>query len=320
MNSVYQLGIIIFGVFICLAFYQKIATVLDDYRYPPPGKLIDIGGYKLHLNTMGAEGKVTVICDAGLSGTSLGWSLVQAEASQFARVCSYDRAGYSWSDPSPLERTSMNIATELYALLKNAGIFGPYILIGHSFGGANVLIFADLYPEETFGVILVDSVHEDMLKELPSSPQGFFNAFIDHPKIQWFLSVIGYKRLKGPSEEIEKMFQPLPEKIRTAYIAQMNKILYTETVNREMDCLHKSLSQLEERKIRLQQPLTVITAGIVSNNKEGKKWKLLQERLLSKSHRAKQIIAENSDHMINHHQPKLVVDAIREMIAVSGNR
>lgn len=307
MNAIYQIGIIVLSVFLSLVLYQKLATEIDDYRYSPPGSLVDIGGYKLHVNTRG-QGDVTVICDAGLSGTSLGWSLVQEEASKFARVCSYDRAGYSWSDPSPLERTSTNIAKELYALLKKADIPGPYILIGHSFGGANALLFADLYPQETIGVILVDSVHEDMLQELPSSPRGFF----DHPKIQWFLSFIGYKRLKGLSEEIKEMFHPLPPEIRAAYIAQMNKTRYIETVHRELNGLNESLLQLS--KVHLQQPLIIITAGIISNSEAGRKWEKLQEKLLSKSKKSKQIIAENSDHMINHHQPKIIVDAIHEMV------
>lgn len=303
------MGIIVLGLLLAFVLYQKIATVIDDYRYPPLGSLIDIGGYRLHFNPSG-QGNITVICDAGLSGTSLGWSLVQTEVSKFTRVCSYDRAGYSWSDSSPLERTSVNIAKELYTLLKKADIPGPYILVGHSFGGANMLLFADLYPQKTLGVILVDSVHEDMLQEIPSPPRGFF----DHPKAQWFLSFIGYKRLKGPSEEIKAMFSPLPKEIQAAYIAQMNKTRYTETVNREMDGLSESLSQLGEKKICLQCPLTVITAGITSNNEEGMKWKQLQKRLFSKSNKARQIVAENSDHMINHHQPEIIVDAIREMI------
>ncbi len=309
MNGIYQIGVIVLCLFLLFPIYQKLATVIDGYRYPPSGKLIDIGGYKLHLNESG-NGNIAVICDAGLSGTSLGWSLVQREVSKFSRVCSYDRAGYSWSDPSPLERTCENIAGELHALLKKANIPGPYILVGHSFGGANMLMFADLYPDNILGVILVDSVHEDMLKELPSPPQGFFN----HPEVQKFLALIGYKRLKGPSHEIEQMFQPLPEGIRAAYFAQMDKTLYTVTVNQEMRDLHKSLSQLEKRKICLQQPLVVISAGIISNNEEGRIWKSLQEKLLFKSKNAKQIIAEKSDHMINHHQPQVIVDAIREMI------
>lgn len=308
MSNIYLIGIIALVPFIILVLYQKIATFIDDYTHPPQGQLYDIGGYKLHLNTTG-QGTGTVICDAGLSGTSLGWSLVQAEVSKFARICSYDRAGYSWSDLSSQIRTSENIAKELYALLKKANIPGPYILVGHSFGGANVLIFADLYPEETLGVILVDSVHEDMLEEIPSTTEPF-----DHPYVQWFLSFIGYKRLKGPSQDIMQMLQPLPTKIQAAYIAQMNKTRYTEAVNQEMKSIHISLSQLNERKIPFQTPLTVITAGKFANSEEGKKWKLLQEKLLLKSRNAKQVIAENSDHMINHYEPKVIIDAIREMI------
>jgi pimeloyl-ACP methyl ester carboxylesterase len=309
VSIIYQIGILIFSLFTTLVLYQKLATVIDDYRYPPPGKLVDIGGYKLHINTSG-QGNLSVVCDAGLSGTSLGWTLVQTEVSKFTRVCSYDRAGYSWSDPSPLKRTSANIATELYALLKKNDIPAPYLLVGHSFGGANVLLFAHLYPQETLGVILVDSVHEDMLSDSPPPPYAFF----DSPTIQWILSLIGFKRLKGPSKEIEAMFNPLPPKIQAAYIAQMNKTRYEETVNQEMDALNESLSQVGERTIFLHCPLTVITAGIIFNNEEGKRWKQLQNKLLSKSKYAKQIVAENSDHMINHHQPEIIVNAIREMI------
>jgi hypothetical protein len=89
-----------------------------------------------------------------------------------------------------------------------------------------------------------------MLQELPFPPHGFF----DHPKVQWFLSFIGYKRLKGPSEEIKTMFYPLPTDIQAAYIAQMNKTRYTEIVNQEMDSLNKSLLQLGEKRYIYSTP------------------------------------------------------------------
>lgn len=306
---------VLLGLLIALFFYQIVATIIDDNRYPPSGELVDIGGYKLHLNASGSE-KPTVVLDAGLSGTSLGWSLIQPEVSKFAKVCSYDRAGYGWSDPSPLKRTSLNIAKELHALLIKANIPGPYILVGHSFGGTNMLMFADLYPNETLGVILVDAVHEDLLKELPDPPESFFNKLTDHPKMQWFLAAIGYKRLKGPPERIKDMFIPFPKEIQDKYIAQMNKTLYTQTVNQESEYLEESLAQLDERKVHLKDiPLIVITAGILADGDEGKRWASLQKNLLAKSNRSKQIIAENSDHMINHHQPQIIVDAIRELAA-----
>lgn len=290
-------------------FYQNLATIADDYRYPPIGKLVDIGGYKLHLHSKG-EGGPAVILDAGLSGTSLGWTLVQEEASKFTQVCSYDRAGYAWSEGSPIERTSYHLAKELHTLLHVANISGPYILVGHSFGGCNVLMFAHLYPEETLGIILVDSVHEDMLEDLPIAPQDIFS----HSKIQSFLAISGFKRLKGLSHEIEQMFKPLPENIRNAYLAQMNKTSYTRTVSQEMNSFNESLRQLRESQLHLgNKPLIVITAGI-SNGQEGEIWLDLQKKLLSKSIRSKQVIAEKSDHMINHHQPQIIVDAILDML------
>lgn len=288
--------------------YQKIGTTINDNRFPPLGKLIDIGDCKLHVHSLG-KGGPTVVLDAGMGGTSLGWSLVQPEVAKQTRVCSYDRAGYAWSEEASSERTSSNIVEELHTLLHQANFPGPYILVGHSFGGGNVLLFAHRYPEETVGVILVDSVHEEMLEVLPPTPEKLW----EHPRWQWFLSIIGYKRLMGPTKEIEKMFTPLPEKIRAMYIAHLNKTSYTKTVSREMKCFAESLSQLKAVQIK-DKPLIVITAGKIPENEEGRAWNLLQQKLLLKSTRSKQMIAENSDHMINHHQPDIVVNAILEMV------
>lgn len=310
----YQIAVFFVVLVTCLFLYQKVTTNFDDLRYPPPGQLIDIGGYRLHLYCSG-EGGPSVVFDAGLSGTSLGWSLVQNEVSKFTRVCSFDRAGYSWSDESPLRRTSINMARELRALLKQADIDSPYLLVGHSFGGCNALMFAQLYPEETFGVVLVDSVHEDMLNVFPKESQSLLKRIFNHPYYQWLQTALGYKRLKGPSEEITSMFSPLPEVVRQSYIAQMNKTKYAITVSREMAALSESLSQLDNSKIHLQdKPLAVISAGKHLCNKEGKVWNGLQKRLLLKSNRSKQIIAEKSDHMINHHQPDIISLVIRDMI------
>lgn len=297
----------------CLFSYQKIATAIDDRRFPPPGSLIDIGGCRLHALVSGADGP-TVVLDAGLSGLSLGWTLVQEEVSKFARVCSYDRAGYGWSDAASSKRTSQQLAEELHRLLHTAGIPGPYILVGHSFGGCNVLMFADMYPIETLGVILVDSVHEKMLDVLPLFPQNFFDKILGHAYVQYLSSALGYRRLKGPSSEIKRMFDPLPIAIKDQYFAQMNKTSYTQIVAKEMDTLPESLSQLEARQIHLHnKPLIVITAGRFSSDHEKELWQRLQKDLLTKSDQTTHLIAAKSDHMIPHHQPQIIIDAIREI-------
>ena len=104
--------------------YQAIASARDARRFPPPGRLVDVGGYRLHINSTG-EGSPTVVLDAGVCDCSLNWCLVQPEVARFTRVCSYDRAGLGWSDAGPSPRTSQQIARELHTLLKNAGIPGP---------------------------------------------------------------------------------------------------------------------------------------------------------------------------------------------------
>src|SRR5438309_5962518 len=136
--------------------YQAIASAVDTSHYPAPGKLVDIGGYRLHINCTGT-GSPTVILDAGLGGTSLDWSKVQPAVAGFTRVCSYDRAGYGWSDTGPGPRTSQQIVKELHLLLVHAQISGPYLLVGHSLGGLNMRLYAYRYPGEVAGMDLLAS-------------------------------------------------------------------------------------------------------------------------------------------------------------------
>jgi hypothetical protein len=146
--------------------YQSIASAQDASSYPAPGKLIDVGGYRLHLYCTGTgrPGSPTVILDAAFGDTSLAWSKVQPSVASFTRVCSYDRAGYGWSDTSPLPRTARRVVTELHTLLTRAGVPGPYVLVGHSYGGLFVQLYAYTYPHEVAGLVLVDSVHEDQIR------------------------------------------------------------------------------------------------------------------------------------------------------------
>ena len=107
------------------------------------------------------EGSPTVILEAGLGDTLEIWEKIQASVSEFTSVCSYDRAGQGQSDPAPIPRTCQDMAADLRALLTHAKIPPPYVLVGHSFGGMIVRLYAHLYPQEVTGMVLVDAVHED---------------------------------------------------------------------------------------------------------------------------------------------------------------
>src|SRR5215212_8549561 len=141
------------------AIYQAIATELAERAYPPPGEMVDVGGYSLHANCVG-QGSPTVILDAGLGEFSAHWVRVQREVSDTIRVCAYDRAGMGWSEMGPETRDARQISSELHTLLSKAGIGGPYVLVGHSLGGLSMLTYAARYPDEVAGVTLVDSSTE----------------------------------------------------------------------------------------------------------------------------------------------------------------
>src|ERR671913_324312 len=142
------------------AIYQSIATELAERAYPPPGEMVDVGGYSLHINCLG-QGSPTVLLDAGSGEWSAQWVRVQREVSDTTRVCAYDRAGMGWSEMGPQPRDAKQISSELHTLLTNAGIEGPYVLVGHSFGGLYMQTYAARYPDEVAGVSLVESSHPD---------------------------------------------------------------------------------------------------------------------------------------------------------------
>ncbi|WP_038020004.1 alpha/beta fold hydrolase, partial [Synechococcus sp. PCC 7335] len=143
--------------------YQVVGTAIDQRRYPPQGELIDVGGFRLHLNCMG-QGILTVVMDAGGCAPSIAWGLVPSEIAKFARVCIYDRAGFGWSEPNfGAARTSQQSADELHLLLSKAEIEPPYILVGHSLGGVNMRLYASQHLEDIAGLVLVDSSHENQM-------------------------------------------------------------------------------------------------------------------------------------------------------------
>jgi pimeloyl-ACP methyl ester carboxylesterase len=148
------------------ATYQQLATRKELAATPPPGRLVDLGGYRLHLWCTG-DGAPAVILDAGLGGTSAGWGFVQPEVARFTRVCSYDRAGMGYSDPGPSPRTARRIARELAELLARGGIAGPVVLVGESIAGFYVRVFASDHPERATGLVLVDASHEDDAHDVP---------------------------------------------------------------------------------------------------------------------------------------------------------
>lgn len=295
--------------------YQFICTKLEERKYPMPGEMWDVGGYRLHLYDMGM-GRPAVVLDAGLGCSASDWGLVQPEIAKFTRVVSYDRAGYGYSEKGPYPRTSGQIVQELHELLKKANIPGPYILVGHSSGGINIQLYAATYPDEVLGLVLVDSAHEEQEKRMPPYPlQGQIDLLKNGALVN-FMSTIGVVRLVSQVQKTESPFGSTSK--------------HMSTVSAEFRAFTESLKQLENanRSLIRDKPCFVLTAGIMEDpaassfteeqrevlHKRSIVWNELQNDFAIKFNRSRHIIAEKSDHMIPWNEPEIIVQAVKDLI------
>jgi pimeloyl-ACP methyl ester carboxylesterase len=275
---------------------------------PMSGKRVDIGGYALHIDCQG-KGSPTVVLDAGLGGAAVDWSRIQSGLAATTQVCAYDRAGYGESDPGPLPRTSSRIAAELRTLLERARIPPSYILVGHSFGGYNMRLFASLYPQETAGLVLVDTPHEGQVDSFLQyyllgqiDPQGLLQQFW-RPELLGDLSTL----------ELER-FAPLlgmaPQTLRA--------------ILGELAAFNESGRELRAAGVQPDIPLVVIMhgrrlfpEGALGDQLE-QQWLELQRELASRYKTSTFIIAKESAHNILFDQPELVVEAVRKLLTRSN--
>jgi pimeloyl-ACP methyl ester carboxylesterase len=317
---------IVFSIFLLLVIgilaAGAIAKTNLAKQYPAPGQMVDVGGYQMHINCIG-QGSPTVILEAGWSDFSLLWAYVQPEVANFTRVCSYDRAGYGWSEPSPHPRTAITMVEELHMLLVNANIKGPYVLVGHSMGGVLVRVFADTYPEDVLGMVLVDSVHEDIFIDYPEAAVEAIEDAMGQFRMLGFLNASGI--LAFMPQNIPN--RGLPDNSFANYQAILATTNYFQTSIAEWNSEEVSYSEVRSLQITNfgDLPLIVLSRGLqepnplISEIDNQKMWEVMQEwqsELVGLSSQGKQVIAEQSGHNIQLDQPDLVIEAIREILHV----
>ncbi|WP_161978026.1 alpha/beta fold hydrolase [Dictyobacter kobayashii] len=283
------------------ALYQALATIIDRQHFPPVGQMVNVGGYKLHLDCTGT-GSPTVILEAGLADTTLVWSKVQPAVSTFTRVCSYDRAGDGGSEVGQTPRTGKQIVTELHTLLAKAHIAGPYILVGHSLGGLYVRLYASTYPQQVVGMVLVDPSYEN--QPLPAA-QDIQDHYFDRwlalfgiPRLVLQLNLEHSSTLNEYAPAVLpalKAYQAQPQFFRT-YADEL--AAFGETAH-EVRTSAQSLGSL---------PLVVLFHALPTP--PGVSW---QAALAQLSSRSKLVIASQSGHYIQLEQPNLVIAAIQQV-------
>ncbi len=271
-----------------------------------PGQYIDVGGYFLHLYCEGV-GNPTVILDIGLGGASLAWLPVMERVRNFTRVCTYDRAGYGWSDIGPQPRTSSTIVNELYRLLDSADYAPPYVLVGHSYGGYTAQLFARRYPFLAAGLVLVDSSHPYQIERFAAPPYRLNTA----PSSRW-----GLLQFAEPPEP----HRALPPLARLQTLYQYQHWKPRRALSQEYFSFRDSEQELRTALPLPSLPLAVVTRGkrVWPANPRGDRleslWLALQSELATLSPTAVHLVARASGHQIHLEQPEVVSYAIALII------
>jgi pimeloyl-ACP methyl ester carboxylesterase len=268
----------------------------------------------MHIDCMGQSigaQTPTVILDSGLGDTYTSWRKVQPQIAQFARVCSYDRAGLGYSDSSPRPRTSREFAEELHTLLHAAGITGPLILVGHSMGGFNVRLYASLYRSEVAGMVLVDSSHPEQQKRLPPTLNDIDAGWIREQEFLEFVMPFGIPRLLG--------FCGGDAEVRAA---ECNFRNVHESIA-ELKAISQSATQTAPTGSLGDMPLAVLSSDPNTPQLDipedlveptNNAWQQMQKELAQLSTHSSHVIAKNSGHYIQLDRPDLVIEAVRSVV------
>jgi pimeloyl-ACP methyl ester carboxylesterase len=292
----YWLVIIVAGLLVIGYAYEHIA----GQRNRPPGRMVSVNGHRIHLLCKGITGP-TVVIEQGAGELSRFWWPMQDQAAKFARVCTYDRAGYGWSDPAKPGRTITDRAEELRMLLLNAGMEAPYLLVAHSYGGLIVRSYAEQHPEEIAGLVLVDTPEESTL--FRREVLDFYSKMRTLNRIIGVFAQFGMFRLLRLERYGLGLSRPAEYTALCDDLASLELVPQTDRASKQTG----SYGAL---------PVVVITHGKPFPGPFAvleRDWSGGQQRLAALSTNGILMVAANSNHMIQQDEPELVLDAIRRL-------
>jgi|GEM_PF-263345 len=324
-------------VFYCVllgagAIYQAVASHQDDKAFPPPGRLIDMGGYSLHINCQGTRqpDAPLVVLEGGLGAPSFMWALVQPEIAKHTRVCSYDRAGYGWSTLNSRDApTADHLAEELHSLLQKARENPPYILVGHSYGSIIIRMFGGYYGSELAGVIFIDPRHEDFFNRMPPDYLQIDKRNLRSARILKFVTPFGFTRIAGNAgllDAFERYLAPLSPNVEPAAWARMiyNPRHWAASLA-EREASETSYQQVRTINLPQSLPLVVLTAanGIDAWRPPGYQpdahaqqiWLEMQKEQSELTSAGQWIMIDDSGHYMYFDQPDAIVEAVLKMLA-----
>jgi pimeloyl-ACP methyl ester carboxylesterase len=289
--------------------YERVSRSRVASEFPPPGRLVSVDGYDMHLVCSG-EGSPTVILESGLTlFASLQWFEVQPEIARSTTVCSYDRAGLMWSDRNERPRSGEYMVAELQSLLDTADIQPPYVMVAHSLGGLLSRMYDHHFPNEISGFVFIDSSHPEQLERLPPAGAG--------PGVMpaWFTTLLaetGVTRLMTSSDRPSGLpaavYEPavayIPQKFR-GLVLEREAVIETVQQSQQLDWSSASLGS---------RPIVVLTRGEFDSEQQRSVWVEMQEELAALSSHNDHRIVDGAEHSIHIDDPDAVIEAIGDVV------
>jgi pimeloyl-ACP methyl ester carboxylesterase len=298
-----------------------------------PGRLVSVDTHRLHLHCLGT-GEPPVVFDAAIGGSSLSWTFVQPAVASLTAACAYDRGGFGWSDAGPAPRTAARLADELHLLLVRAGVRGPFVLVGHSFGGLTIRRFAACHREQVAGLVFVDPAHPEDWRE-PSEEQrerlargvrlcrqGVLAARFGIASLvarlasagavdlaRSIAAAVSRRTLQRDDEQLLAPVTKLPTDIRRMLRWMWTQPRFFEALGSQIENVCLSAAEIDLEPDFGELPLVTISATAVTDRR-----RVLQESLARRSSRGRHVVANHSGHWIPIDEPEIVVTAIRDVV------
>jgi pimeloyl-ACP methyl ester carboxylesterase len=307
------------------AAYQVYGSWRDQRRFPPPGRLVEISGRRMHLWTVG-DGVPTVVVVPALGSPGLEWARIQQTLALDTAVLLYDRAGLGWSDPGPGPRSAGRIADELHELLEAVDVRPPHLLVGHSLGGLVVRLYAARRPDAVAGVVLVDPTPEDYQRRIGRLDWRFsiLGCWLRAARLQ--LRPLGLRRLacdlrlsRGPVRAAAREYPP---HLQAAGLGLALSSRHRRTVVRELLALDRSATEARTEAATVGQlPVTILSGGERGREHWYPTWAAMQEELAGRlSPCSTHIMAGHAGHHVHLDDPDLGVQVVRQQLMLLGTR
>lgn len=299
------MGVILLFVFGVI--FQNISIEQDMKRYPPPGELIDVGSNTLHIYSTGVGSPtIVMIPDSMAPSAYTDYSRIYPELSKLTRVCLYDRPGRGWSGETSISRTILETTRELHKLLE-ASEKPPYILVANYMGSMEAIMYAQKYPDEVLGIVLIDGINPGIYVSR-EKPQ-FINCILNGLKNTGIIRLLGSI---GVIPAINKREKLIPEEYRDLDRAMIYKNIYNNCFIMEEKALWQSADSIITTGNIGEIPLLLITGG--KSEKQNPGWNEWQTKLLRWSKNSRQVVVLDSGHQIHLENPEKVVSIIEEFI------